>query len=364
MPQEALFPRLFLHEDVSPVPLRKAKNGLDMPDSALPVRIGDLRATFDGPGLTPTIEWGDSWTTSKAAIEESFRTEFARVLEYARPLAARLRVAARDTSDSSGTDVAFEQPRTVHGRGRAARTGGHRLHRAVADAVRASGRQPSPFGSRVTDLEHWSATVDELFSPLPPASAEVLAVTYDFLPVLTEWLRADAMSSGAVRHLIRADLGLPAEAYAYRETVPRLRPAVRSTLSLLARGRQERRGDRMAGQRSMTQAVFALQDAFPRGQGRVELGIVFAENPGATGYVVPAVGLRIPAPRDGHALRLTDGTVARLSAPPWTMGSVWDPPGEEPDGEEPCGQQPQDEHHREERPRGRQRLRGWGRHSD
>lgn len=325
MPHEPLFSRLFLHEDVSPVPLLKAPNEIGMPDSDLPVRIGDVRATFDGPDLTPSIEWGDSWTTWKDSVEESFQTEFVRVLEYVRPLAARVRVAARDTSDAPGADVTFEKPRIVSGRERASRAAGNRLRRALADAVRTSGRKPSPFGSQVTDLEHWSATVDALFSGLPPASAEVLAVTYDFLPVLAEWLRADAVGSGSGRHLIRADLGLPAEAGAYRGAAALLPSAVRNTLARLAESRSEGR-DRLAGQRNVTRAVSALQDDFPRGAGRVELGVVFAEHP-TEGFVVPAVGLRVPPPRDGHPLRLTDGTVARLPAPPWTMGWSWDPRG-------------------------------------
>jgi hypothetical protein len=326
MPQEPLFPRLFLHEDVSPIPLLKAPNGIGMPDSDLPVRIGDFRATFDGPDLTPSIEWGDSWTTWKGAVEESFRTEFLRVLEYARPLAARARVAARDTPDAPGADVTFEQPRIASSREGASRAGGHRLRSALADAVRASGRQPSPFGSQVTDLEHWSAIVDALFSRLPPASDEVLAVTYDFLPVLAEWLRADAVASSGGRHLIRADLGLPAEADAYRGAAALLPSAVRNTLARLAGSRSEGQ-DRLAAQRGVTRAVSALQDDFPRGAGRVELGVVFAEHPSGPGFIVPAVGLRVPPPRDGHPLRLTDGTVVHLPAPPWTMGWSWDPRG-------------------------------------
>lgn len=318
-----LFSRLFLHEDVSPIPLLKKPNDLGMPDSDLPVRVGDVQAAFDRPDLTPSIEWGDSWTTWKGAVEESFRTEFARVLQYVHPLAARVRIVA---SDVPGADVTVERPRPVSGREGAPR--GHRLRGALADAVRASGRQPSPFGSHVTDLEHWSATVDAVFSGLPPASDEVVAVTYEFLPVLAEWLRADAVASGGGRHLIRADLGLPAEADAYCDAVARLRPAVRITLARLGECRSEGH-DRLAGRRHVTRAVSALQDDFPRGAGRVELGVVFAEHPTRPDYLVPAVGLRIPPPHAGHPLRLTDGTVAHLPAPPWTMGWSWDPTGGE-----------------------------------
>lgn len=328
MRQEPLFSRLFLHEDVSPVPLLRAPNEIGMPDSGLPLRIGELRATFDGPDLTPDVEWGESWTTSTEAVEESFRTEFARVLDYVRPLAARVRVAARHTSGRTGTDVTLELPRVVPSREGDIRAGGHRLRKALADAVRTSGRQPSPFGSRVTDLGHWSATVDALFSGLPPVSDEVLAVMYDFLPVLTEWLRADAVSSGGGRHLIRADLGLPDEADAYRRASALLPSGIRNTLARLAECQSEGR-NRLAGQRNVTRAVSALQDDFPRGARQVELGVVFAEHPSGSGYVVPAVGLRVPPPREGHPLRLTDSTVAHLHAPPWTMGWSWDPRGGE-----------------------------------
>jgi hypothetical protein len=347
MPQEPLFSRLFLHADISPVPLLTAPNDLPMPNSDLPLRIGDLRATFDGPDLTPRVEWGKSWTTWKWAVEESFRTEFARVIEYARPLAAQVRVAARDTSDAPSPDVTFEQPHKLPSP-RTPRAGGHRLHRALADAVGAHDRQPSPFGAEVIDLEHWGATVDALFSPLPPASDEVLAVSYDFLPVLTEWLRAEAAASVGGRHLIRADLGLPGEVDAYCDAAARLRPAVQDTLSRLADGRQQgQSGNRLAGHRSVTRVVSALQDDFPRGTDRVELGVVFAEHPDGSGYVVPAVGMRFPQPRDGFPLRLTDGTVAHLSTPPWHMGWSWDPRG----GERGGGKQPQ----------GKRLFRGWGR---
>lgn len=194
MHEELLFHRLFLHEDVSPIPRLKNPNELGMPDSDVPVKLGHLHSTFDGPDLTPSIEWGDSWMTSTGAIEESFRTEFIRVLEYVRPLSAQVRVAARDVASPPSDDVTYEQPHSSPHRLKGSRVGGCRLRRVLTDAVRASGRQPSPFGSSVIDLEHWSATIDSLFSRLPSASDEALAVTYEFLPVLTEWLRAAAVA--------------------------------------------------------------------------------------------------------------------------------------------------------------------------
>lgn len=116
------------------------------------------------------------------------------------------------------------------------------------------------------------------------------------------------------------------EAEAYREAALLLPSAVQRTLTQLA---ESRRGgkDRLAGQRDMVRAVSALQDEFPVRAGKARLGVVFAEHPGTLGYVVPAIGLQIPSPCKGYPLRLTDGTVAYLSVPPWTLGWSFTPAG-------------------------------------
>jgi hypothetical protein len=48
--------------------------------------------------------------------------------------------------------------------------------------------------------------------------------------------------------------------------------------------------------------------------------VVFVERLGERDVIVLVIGLDLPQPRGGYPLRLRDGTVARLSQPPWRLG--------------------------------------------
>jgi hypothetical protein len=324
-----------LHEYISPLPLRKPPLQLGLPDSDLPVRVGELRAAFDGPGGELRTEWKRSWLTTKTAVDEAYQREAERPLDYIFALSDQVRLVAHRPPDwerpGVPVEVAGTRPPSGAGSSDATRSpAGGRLQRALTQAVRASGSPANLHGGWVIDLDQWVSDTTALFARLRPFAGHQLVARPEFVPVLTEWIRARGLETGRHRRMIHADVGLPSDLDSFRGHVDLLNTAVTHTADRL--GQVFSRGG-LGAYRDAARLTLTLERALPLRSGDVAVRVLFVEGEAGQALEIPAIGLSLPAPA-GYPLRLADGTIAHLPRPPWQMGWSWDPRGEEGAGHE------------------------------
>jgi hypothetical protein len=315
-----VFDRILLTSDLSQLPVDDDPLGMVLGESLRDhaIELSEARTSFDPRHI---IRWEDAerqWWTSGAAIAESYAWEFHRLLDYVCALAPTRRIMISPAPILERSGVTFD-PYHVPDSASAPQAG-KRLRRLLVDAVRRTGKRPSWRGGDIIDLDHWLAVLERDL-----ATGEALAVHPQFVPVVTEWLRADAIARREQRRMIRADLGLPADPESFGDAVAKLVPALEHTAARLCSAFA---ATGLGAYRDAARVVLDLQAGYPRGVSCVELNVVFRERHAGRVDQVPVIGLTVPPP-DGYPLRLADGTITRMHRPPWRMAARV-PPRESP----------------------------------